>query len=91
MANRDIGIVESAIGSVRGAILVEVVGVEHVARSIAVDTGGYGSGLVDGVLRSCEVGADLGVIRPSKELGCYPVLGCANCLLVAADSRGPTA
>lgn len=73
----------------RDTVLVEVVGVEAVARGEVGLAGGDGGALVQDVLVRGVVGADLGVEGAGEELGTHPVVGGVDGLAVAGLGGAP--
>jgi hypothetical protein len=89
VAGADASIVQSAVSTVRNTVLVEVVGVEAVARGEVRLAGSDGSLLVEHVLVRGVVAADLGVEGAGEELGTHPVVGGVDGLATAGLGAGP--
>jgi hypothetical protein len=89
VAGADASIVQSAVGTVRNTVLVEVVGVEAVARGEVGLAGSDGRSLVQDVLVRGVVAADLGVEGTGEELGTHPVVGSVDGLAAAGLGVGP--
>lgn len=89
VAGADGSIVQSAVGTVRDTVLVQVVGVEAVARGEVRLAGSDGGLLVDNVLVRGVIGADLGVEGTGEELGTHPVVGSVDSLTTAGLGAGP--
>jgi hypothetical protein len=89
VAGADASIVQSAVGTVRNTVLVEVVGVEAVARGEVRLAGLNGSSLVENVLVRGVVTANLGVEGTGEELGTHPVVGGVDSLATAGGGAGP--
>lgn len=85
----DISVVKSAVSTVRLAVLVEEVRVEHVAGSVRPETLELSGSLVGRVLGNSVVGAELGVERTGEELAAHPVVGCVDGLALAVGGRRP--
>lgn len=82
-------VVDVAVSTVRGTVLVEVVRVEELARGEGVETLEDGLGLVGKVLLPGVVCADLRVEGSGEELAAHPVLGAVNGLGAAVGSGAP--
>jgi hypothetical protein len=89
VAGADASIVQSAVGTVRNTVLVEVVGVEAVARGEVGLAGLDGSSLVENVLVRGVIAANLGVERTGEELGTHPVVGGVDSLATAGSGARP--
>lgn len=90
LADADISVVKSAVSTVRLVVLVEEVRVEHVARSVRLETLGDSCRLVLGILRNSVVGAKLGIVWTGDELAAHPVARCVDSLAAAAAGLGPS-
>lgn len=88
-AGAQLGIVKSAVGTVRNTVLVQVVGVELLARSVAGLSGSNGRLLVLDVLVDGIVGADLRVVWAGEELGAHPVVTSVDGLARAVLRSSP--
>lgn len=89
VAGADASIVQGAVGTVRDTVLVEVVGVEAVARGEVGLAGSDGRLLVQDVLVRGVVGADLRVEGAGEELGAHPVVGSVDSLATAGLGAAP--
>lgn len=89
VVNVDISVIKSTVGAVRRTVLVEVVGVEHVARSVVGETLGLSLGLVLSVLRNGVVAAELSVEGTREELAAHPVVGSVDGLAAAGGTSAP--
>jgi hypothetical protein len=89
VAGADASIVQSAVSTVRNAVLVEVVGVEAVARSEVGLAGSDGGLPVQDVLVRGVVATDLGVEGAGEELGTHPVVGSVDSLTATGLGAAP--
>jgi hypothetical protein len=89
VAGADASIVQSAVSTVRNTVLVEVVGVEAVARSEVGLAGSDGRSLVQDVLVRGVVTADLRVEGTGEELGTHPVVGSVDGLTATGLGVAP--